>query len=315
MNEIKYCTNCGKRGHLCKNCYQPIISYGIIGFKVINSELKKILSNYSKEKSVNKENINICKYIYSQKCNKQFQDINDSQIYQTYNEFINNNISCLLIRRKQSFNYGYLVRGLYSTDIETILSAINKLTKEEYNNLITKDFNELWIDICGKYAKMDDDYEQSKQKFTYLSKYILPYVKHRININYDNPEWGFPKGRRLHKEYDIECAKREFEEETGLKKHDYIILDKIEPIIERIFGTDGKRYKYIYYIALLDTDNALLLNQNDSQKFEIGDIGLFNIDNGKKLLREYNIERIKIIDRLKLFLTYNIIEYKKNESN
>jgi 8-oxo-dGTP pyrophosphatase MutT (NUDIX family) len=39
-----------------------------------------------------------------------------------------------------------------------------------------------------------------------------------LNINYEHPEWEFPKGRKNKDESDIECALREFEEETGINR-------------------------------------------------------------------------------------------------
>ena len=33
------------------------------------------------------------------------------------------------------------------------------------------------------------------------------------------PEWGFPKGRRNYQENDIDCATREWEEETGYSRN------------------------------------------------------------------------------------------------
>ena len=39
------------------------------------------------------------------------------------------------------------------------------------------------------------------------------------------PEWGFPKGRRNNKEKDINCAIREFYEETNFDNQDYQILN------------------------------------------------------------------------------------------
>ena len=35
-----YCANCGKAGHLYRNCRYPILSYGIILYKVVNKNIK-----------------------------------------------------------------------------------------------------------------------------------------------------------------------------------------------------------------------------------------------------------------------------------
>ena len=44
VNNI-YCSNCGKKGHLFKNCKFPIISFGIICIKLENININKLLLN------------------------------------------------------------------------------------------------------------------------------------------------------------------------------------------------------------------------------------------------------------------------------
>ena len=38
-----YCGNCGKNGHIYKDCMEPITSLGIIGYKFFNNDIKYIL--------------------------------------------------------------------------------------------------------------------------------------------------------------------------------------------------------------------------------------------------------------------------------
>ena len=42
-------------------------------------------------------------------------------------------------------------------------------------------------------------------------------------------EWEFPKGRRNQKEKDLDCALREFEEETGIHQTDIKIVENVFP--------------------------------------------------------------------------------------
>jgi 8-oxo-dGTP pyrophosphatase MutT (NUDIX family) len=42
---------------------------------------------------------------------------------------------------------------------------------------------------------------------------------------WDCPEWGFPKGRRNSYESELNCALREYEEETGYEKRDIAIIN------------------------------------------------------------------------------------------
>jgi 8-oxo-dGTP pyrophosphatase MutT (NUDIX family) len=67
------------------------------------------------------------------------------------------------------------------------------------------------------------------------------------NNTKENP-WGFSKGRKHSIELEIDCAMREFEEETTIPKSDIKIL-KINPYEELYIGMDKKLYRTIYYVA------------------------------------------------------------------
>ena len=96
--------------------------------------------------------------------------------------------------------------------------------------------------------------DNAKEQFNLLITYIIPQIQHRINIKYDYPEWEFPKGTRTNNETNLECAIRNFKEETGLKCDKYTILDRLYPLIEIKQGLDGINYKHIYYIAVLNNN-------------------------------------------------------------
>lgn len=305
-----FCNNCGKYGHFYKKCYEPLTSYGIICLKISDEKIIDFL----KLKYQNIDDIyqykNICIYKYIQK------NINSNKIYlNTYIEKISKEIQYIFIRRKFTYNYIYLIRGIYTLDIENIINSINLLTNEEYQNILSLPFEDLWYNIWGDNINKSDfinNYEKAKENFEFLRNYIIPQIKHRINISYVEPEWGFPKGKRNYGESNLDCAKREFEEETGLSSNDYTILTRLYPIVENVYGTNKINYRYIYYIALLNNNiEKLTIKQNTIQSFEIGDIKLSLADNISKLFREYNYDRIKIIYDLKLFLVYNIRYFEK----
>ena len=49
---------------------------------------------------------------------------------------------------------------------------------------------------------------------------------------------------------NIDCAIKEFKEETDYNPDDYNICHQINPINEVFNGTNGVLYKHIYYIAI-----------------------------------------------------------------
>ena len=334
-----YCNNCGKFGHIYKKCYEPITSYGIICLNLNNDNIYNFYISKYKFPNNTQQLKNICINKYIQKnisCNNR-KDLD------IYDNIIATTTETLLVRRMHTYNYIHLIRGIYELDLELIIRSINLLTKKEYTNLITKSFENLWYDIWKK-NEYTIEYYKAEEQFNILKNYILPQIEYKLNVVYLEPEWGFPKGKRNNNETNLECAKREFEEETGLTSDKYEILDRLYPLIENITGSNDINYKHIYYIAILKPDITYktetlrhdktshftgtmnrgtafsqpsvyydqAINTNEiNNNFEIGDIGLYNIENTLDILREYNVERKDILNKLRLFFTYNTRYYEK----
>jgi 8-oxo-dGTP pyrophosphatase MutT (NUDIX family) len=257
-----YCSNCGKQGHLYKQCNDAVTSYGIILYKEIDKKL-----HY------------------------------------------------LLIRRKDSLSYVEFIRGRYNiNNMDYILLLLDGMTIDEKNRVLTTDFDELWnmLWIKPNSKQHKKEYSSSLDKFNHLRNKketdtnisILGYLIEKSKTKWDIPEWGFPKGRRNLYESDLDCAEREFVEESGVSKKDYIILRHINPIYEVFTGSNNIRYKHIYYIALCISDIDLTVNrENKYQAAEIGDIGWFNYISSMKMIRSTNHEKKMVLNR-----THNIIK-------
>ena len=156
-----------------------------------------------------------------------------------------------------------------------------------------------------------NEYKLSKSKFEMFKKgmqinnTIVSFgtIHNNIPIIYDSPEWGFPKGRRNLYETDMDCAIREFEEETGLNSKQYNILLDVNRFNESFSGSNNIRYKHIYYIAeLIDTD--IILNPfNKHQLTEIGNINWYKYEECINIIRPYNIEKKNVITKINKLLT------------
>ena len=125
----------------------------------------------------------------------------------------------------------------------------------------------------------------------------LKFYVNNIKSHFDMAEWGFPKGRKVKGETDLQCAIREFTEETGLSENDINILLNIKTIIEDLTGTNGIKYRHIYYLAELKTNN-LNIDTHLPLSIEIGNIGFFTFENAMTKIREYHIERKKILTNI-----------------
>ncbi len=213
----------------------------------------------------------------------------------------------LLICRKQSHGYVELFRGKYKlNDIDFLKRIINEMTNTEKYNLLNKSFEYLWTHLWySSTNKNKKDFIQTKKKFLKLkkgyfvnNKYII--LKDLINesvTNWIEPEWGFPKGKRKIKESDINCAMREFNEETGLDNSQYKLLLHFFPMIEEFVGSNNVQYKHIYYIAqLLIKNYTFIIDKNNNEQYhEISKIGCYTYEDCMKLIRPYNIEKKNIL--------------------
>ena len=111
------------------------------------------------------------------------------------------------------------------------------------------------------------------------------------------------------RETDIDCAIREFYEETRIVKDDLKIISDIIPFEEIFFGTNGIMYKHLYYIAKLENLDVNIKIDNDclEQIREIRAIRWYNYNDVISHIKIYNTERIELFK----FANKKILEYEK----
>jgi 8-oxo-dGTP pyrophosphatase MutT (NUDIX family) len=214
----------------------------------------------------------------------------------------------LMIQRKDSINYIEFLRGKYKLDdIPYIVGLLNGCSVEERTRLVSYNFDDLWnrLWFSGQYKKPQTDrmikeYNKSKQLF---GKVNLTQLVKECDKNYLTPEWEIPKGRRSYRENNLDCAVREFEEETDLDNTDYDLLKNVAPISEEYMGTNGVRYKHIYYYAMYKGNKELSINLDKYEQYsEIGDIQWFSFSDAINKIRPENPTKTVVLQQAQRFI-------------
>lgn len=293
MNRKQYCSNCNKYGHNNKNCPDPITSTGIICFQVTDH------NNNLKETQLSIKSNDIHNYNYQRLSNiKKIKKHKD-------------NIKFLLVRRKHSLNYINFIRGQYDeNDYDELSKIFSLMSNDEINKINSESFDKLWNNLWDKTAKkkiFQKEYNESNNKFEHIKN--MNYISRlkKIGSVYNYPEWEFPKGRKNVNETNYDCAIREFEEETGIKKDDYNIFYNLDSIHDNFIGTNGLKYKHIFYLASLKKEGSDIIKS----KNEIEEIRWCTWDEALLILRPYHDSKITILNNLFLFII-NLLEDNDN---
>jgi 8-oxo-dGTP pyrophosphatase MutT (NUDIX family) len=115
-------------------------------------------------------------------------------------------------------------------------------------------------------------------------------------------EWEFPKGRRDYKERDLDCALREFEEETGISKSNLHIIENILPFEEVYTGSNNKYYKHKYFLAYMKNQSGVEENLENFQKTEVSKLEWKTYEECLDCIRHYHLEKKQVIEKVNTLL-------------
>ena len=183
---------------------------------------------------------------------------------------------------------------------------------EKYN-ILNEPFDTLWKMMWGgsNGSQYRNEELTSNKKFQLITsgvmigdqKITLQDLVDSSNTLWNETEWEFPKGRRNNQEKDLECALREFEEETGFSSNNISIIENILPFEEIFIGSNHKSYKHKYFLSYTNDHSDNLQNY---QKSEVSKIEWKTIDECLQSIRPYHLEKKKIITNI-----YSLLqEYK-----
>ena len=271
------CNNCGLKGHLYRECRNPVTSFGHIIFRVDRGE-PEILMIQRKD--------SLC-YIELLRGKYEIQNIK-------YIKTLLNN--CTLEEKKRLLKYPFkkLWDLLWLNNGDKIVNYL-KNDYEKGNR---------------KYKILREGYYNKNMK----CRINLEELINESSDNYKSSEWEFPKGRRNKNETNKETAEREFNEETNYEKKDYHILDNIMPLIEDYKSNNNVNYRHIYYIGyLVNKEKEAGIDKNRKEQLtEIKDIEWVSKSAALSKIRDYQYYRKEIIENIfelieKIDLEYVIV--------
>jgi 8-oxo-dGTP pyrophosphatase MutT (NUDIX family) len=254
MLKTMYCNNCGDKGHVFRECPEPVTSCGILFLRGIYEPLKFPIDPM--------------------------------------------NVSVLMVRRKDSMSYMEFIRGKYdSHNIDYIKRLFSNMTLQEQQSVLNEPFDALWTRLWGN-SRDKESFEFSASQNKWASLNIKKLIQESPS-KFNEPEWGFPKGRRARGESDLECAIREFYEETNIPKEAYHVLENLT-FTETFVATNDIKYKHKYFVAVLRNSKLFDITQKltVTQKREISSIDWKTLAECKKITRPHYVERKKMITEL-----------------
>lgn len=220
-----------------------------------------------------------------------------------------NEFQYLMIRRKDSLGYLDFLRCRFNIyQKRYIINMLKQMTNYE-KELLRSKYNVTRSNLYNT-QKMRDKITQliygvrHKDGF-YDLKTLLD--ESDECTTWEEPEWGFPKGRRNDGESDYECAIREFMEETGYPRSSLKDISNIMPVQEIFTGSNYFSYKHKYYIMYIDYVDSN--NRKAFQKSEVSDIGWGNVNECIKKIRDYNLEKRDIVTKINKCLSETQLVY------
>lgn len=159
-------------------------------------------------------------------------------------------INFLLYKRRETYDYMEFLVGNWKT-IDRATGMFVRMTHEERDRIRNYTFDELWKDlwVYHNFRYFREGYDRAYRQYNIIKRYI-PHILDATSTDIDDLPWAFPKGKKNQSsEPGIDCALREFKEETRFDTSDFIIHRYGAPYREIYRGSNGKLYSTYYYLA------------------------------------------------------------------
>ena len=173
----------------------------------------------------------------------------------------------------KKYNFDYLVKNIWTWQDSIVLNDIN-----------------------NKYVSFEEKYLYFKKTYLYLLD--------TIEIKFYEPDWEFPKGKRIYGETNTSCAKREFTEESNIELDNDVFFNENYLFKEFFFGTNNIEYCNNYYVTDIQNypnaqnKSVYFEYNNKNQISEIRKIGWFSIEQIIEKIKhhQHKLNLIKSVD-------------------
>lgn len=338
----QFCINCGKNNHSFTQCNEPFSSYGVICFhKSPVDSVQRVLmvcrrhSVYYVEFLRGKYDVNNLEYLialFSRMTRDEIRLICSSANF----EVLRNDLGLDNIRRRV-FRAEYETSELkfnYILNLGTlakVIICVNYIFGENFTLAQpgTENTQSATADSPTSTFKLSHAVNGTGlgnlDTFVQENRDVLNELKAEMTSEnadiYDMPEWEVPKGKRQNKETDLQCAIREFCEETGLEQENIRIFKNVVPLEEVYTGINGIEYKHIYFIGeILDIPDSLVSSQAAELKVdgqcreqvsEVSKIMFMDLVTVNEELRVFHVSKRNIIQKAFYIigLLYNFFYY------
>lgn len=214
-------------------------------------------------------------------------------------------LQLMVIRRKHTMGFMDMIRArFYNQNVDEIARVyLSEMTQDEKQKIETCTFDELWDEIWVNHKSKSyrNEYLKAKQRYSRLP---LAKLAQEVTCKYKVPEYGFPKGRKNRREDCVGCARREFEEETGLCRGHYTLVKSAPVFEERFTATNGMEYRHLYYLAKTSpTAPAPSITAHVKQLEEIGAVEWRTPTECKEIFRPYDTSKKQVTDEVHAYVT------------
>ena len=207
-------------------------------------------------------------------------------------------VEVLMVRRKDSMSFMEFIRGKYElVNANYVHRLIENMTIDEQRKIVELPFTTLWTQLWGNSRDIHSpEFYDAKEKFEALDRTRIV-MEHRSR--WDEPEWGFPKGRRMRGETDMDCAVREFFEETNIPRDAYTVCNNLS-FTEVFTGTNDIKYKHVYFVGLLKDSHKFDISQKltNVQKREISAVAWKSLSECSAITRPHYTRRKQLLIEL-----------------